>query len=166
MIRSRSTPHQIALGAAIGIFIAWTPTLGFQMAIAVPLCLLLRANPLAAIPPVWITNPLTAVAVYGFNYKIGRYFTGGPSFRQFQTQMKDVFLAMRTDGVWQGFVNMLRVGEEVVWPLILGSIIAGVILGLLLYGMTYWAVIWARMKFPRHRVAGEEAQEGAESSTV
>ena len=33
------TPHRIALGVAAGIFIAWTPTIGFQMLLTILLAI-------------------------------------------------------------------------------------------------------------------------------
>ena len=58
------TPHRIALGVAIGMFVAWTPTIGFQMGLTVLLCALFRANKLVGVPLVWISNPLTIIPVY------------------------------------------------------------------------------------------------------
>ena len=59
------TPHRIALGLAIGIFVTWTPTIGFQMVLTVVLSTLFRANKFVGVPFVWISNPLTVVAIYG-----------------------------------------------------------------------------------------------------
>lgn len=159
MIHSRSTPHQIALGAAIGIFVAWTPTIGFQMALAVPICLFLKANPLASIPPVWITNPVTAVPIYGFNYRVGRFILGGPSFQEFGRQMRDVFNAMRTDGVWMSLQHLLQVGEEVFWPLVIGSVIVGLLLAVTAYPAAYFLV--RRLRAARNRAGTHMRKEQA-----
>ena len=45
------TPHSIALGTAIGLFIAWTPTVGIHMILVVALALLFRANKVAGLRP-------------------------------------------------------------------------------------------------------------------
>ena len=51
------TPHRIALGVAIGIFVAWTPTIRFQMVLTVVLAWLLGANKSVGVPFVWISCP-------------------------------------------------------------------------------------------------------------
>ena len=38
------TPHRIALGIAVGIFITWTPTIGMQMILTVLISALVGAN--------------------------------------------------------------------------------------------------------------------------
>ena len=70
------TPHRIALGVAIGVFVAWTPTIGFQMPLTVALAWLLGANKLFSVPFVWISNPLTFVPIYMPNYLVGRWILG------------------------------------------------------------------------------------------
>jgi uncharacterized protein (DUF2062 family) len=59
------TPHQIALGAAIGMFIAMTPTIGIQMALVMLVALLTRPffhfNRVAALVMVYLSNPITMV---------------------------------------------------------------------------------------------------------
>ena len=71
------TPHRIALGVAVGIFVTWTPTIGAQMLLTVLLSWLLRANMLVGVPFVWISNPLTVVPIYGPSYVLGRWIVGG-----------------------------------------------------------------------------------------
>jgi hypothetical protein len=39
------TPHRIALGIAIGVFVAWTPTVGVQMLAVIPIAFLLGSEP-------------------------------------------------------------------------------------------------------------------------
>ena len=44
VLHADDTPHRIALGVAIGIFVTFTPTLGFQMILVAVIATLLRAN--------------------------------------------------------------------------------------------------------------------------
>ena len=64
VLHANDTPHRIALGIAIGVFIGLTPTVGLQMIIALALATALRANKVVCIPMVWITNPVTLVPIY------------------------------------------------------------------------------------------------------
>ena len=59
------SPHRIALGVAVAFFVAWTPTLGFQMVLAIALATVLRANKAVTVPIVWLTNPVTAADAVG-----------------------------------------------------------------------------------------------------
>ncbi len=73
-VRLRATPEEVSRGLALGVFIGMTPTYGFQVAIAILLAIALKENKLAALIGVQITNPLTAVPIYIFNYKVGHFF--------------------------------------------------------------------------------------------
>ncbi len=66
------SPHKIALGLAIGIFVAGTPTLGIRLWIIIALSILLRANKVAGLVSVWISNVFTYVPICYFSYLIGR----------------------------------------------------------------------------------------------
>ncbi len=73
------TPHRIALGVAVGIFVAWTPTFGLQMILTVLLATLLRGNKLVGLPFVWISNPVTAWPIYfKMNYPLGKAILRSP----------------------------------------------------------------------------------------
>ena len=67
-------PHYIALGFAIGVFVAVTPTVPFHTVLAVALAFLLRASKPAALISVWISNPFTVVFLYLASYKAGYLF--------------------------------------------------------------------------------------------
>lgn len=64
ILHADDTPHRIALGVAIGLFVGLTPTMGAQTVIAVAIAALLRANKAVCIPVVWVSNPFTAVPLY------------------------------------------------------------------------------------------------------
>jgi hypothetical protein len=57
--------RSIAGGLAFGLFIAFTPTIGFQMSMAVIGAILLKVNLPIAIAACWLTNPLTIAGVHG-----------------------------------------------------------------------------------------------------
>jgi hypothetical protein len=71
----RTDRRSIAGGLALGLFIAFTPTIPFQMLLAVIGALLLKVNLPIAIAACWITNPLTALPVYTAAWKLGKYLT-------------------------------------------------------------------------------------------
>jgi len=142
------TPHRIALGVAVGVFVAWTPTMGFQMLLAVLLATLLRANKLVGIPFVWISNPVTTVPIYHWiDYHVGLTILGSqyppPNFSK----------AIMVGGSWwlETWVNRIGAFWEAIWqafmPISLGSLVVGLTCG----GATYLAVRYAVIAYRRHR---------------
>ncbi|MEE2904605.1 MAG: DUF2062 domain-containing protein [Myxococcota bacterium] len=72
------TPHRIAWGVALGFFIAFTPTLGFQILVYLVFAAILRANKLSGIPWLFLSNPFSAVPVYYSTWWVGNLIlTGG-----------------------------------------------------------------------------------------
>ncbi|MEJ2699651.1 MAG: DUF2062 domain-containing protein [Desulfuromonadales bacterium] len=120
-VRLRGGPEEIAKGMALGIFIGMTPTLGFQMVIALFFAWLLRQNKIAAALGVWITNPVTAPVIYALEYESGRVLLGMEHARLPQHL---TFAAMKT------------LGWEVLGPLCFGSLLYGIVCGALAYALT------------------------------
>ena len=139
------TPHRIALGVAIGIFITWTPTVGFQMLLVLGLSWLLGANKLVGVPFVWISNPATMVPIFLPNYYLGKWVLGSDS------QAPDFAGAITLSGSWLETVQKWWAATwQVFWPLWVGSIIIGLFLGILSYGLIYYAVVKYRKIRHRH----------------
>ncbi len=141
------TPHRIALGLAIGIFITWTPTIGLQMVLTVLLAALMRANKLVGVPFVWISNPITALPLYGFNFLVGRWvLPGSYPWKLFQDSVAN---AVRFNGGW---IDRIIAWWQATWfvfaPLWVGSILMGLILATVSYFVTRCAVVTYRKHWP------------------
>lgn len=65
--------RSVAGGLALGLFIAFTPTIPFQMLLCAVGAVLLRVNLSIAVAAIWITNPLTAVPIYVAASRVGRF---------------------------------------------------------------------------------------------
>lgn len=76
LVREHATPHEIALGLAAGVFAACTPFLGFQMALAALLAVVLRVNVPAALLGTFAGNPLSWPAIWGASYVTGAWVLG------------------------------------------------------------------------------------------
>ncbi len=94
LLEHQGSPHSVALGFAIGMFVALTPTVGVQMILGAAIAQVLRANRLIPVALAWITNPFTIVPIYYFNYRVGQVFMGGDSEkgRQFIESLSKVSL--------------------------------------------------------------------------
>jgi uncharacterized protein len=153
------TPDQVARGMAIGVFVAFTPSMGIQMLIAVFLATLTYSNRPAAIAAVWITNPFTAIPIYLMTYRIGRYFT--PSYPVLDLKKRLKAVVVDEQGEWMNLARQLReissLGTEILVPLTLGGVIVGIGLGILAYVLTRSTINYARQQFRKHRT-GEELQ--------
>ena len=125
----------IALGSAIGVFVAFTPTVGIQVLIVLLIALLsrpfFRFNRLAAILAVNISNPFTVVPIYWFNYRLGTLM-----YRQTvsRTEFAGLF---RYSGVGDWWRSFQAVFVQVGTPLLLGSLIVATVLGLATYPLMY-----------------------------
>ncbi len=135
------TPHRIALGLAVGIFVAFTPTVGFQMALTVLLAWIVRANKVVGVPLAWITNPVTIPPIFYFNYRVGALIVGSAG-----RTMSD--FAIREGPWWETVKAWWQVLVDVFWQCWLGSLIVATILGTATYFLSCWLVTVYRA---RHR---------------
>ncbi len=121
-LQSRASPREIAGGLALGLLINFTPTLGFQIPLALSLSALFRVNPLAALAGIQITNPLTAPFVYALTYRVGKWLLGQrdrtPELRELEA------------------MDLVRAGAAL-W---VGGLVVGAGAALLAYVVTLWGL--------------------------
>lgn len=95
------------------------PLFGIQTIIGVAIALRIKGNPLMAAGGTWISNPLTYLPIYAFNYRLGCLILGRPSVKLFT----DV----------ESLRSWLETGADVGTALMLGSFVTGSIFGILSY---------------------------------
>lgn len=71
----RFNAKRVSRGMALGMFWGFMP-IPFQMLPAALFCWLARANLPVAIVCVWVSNPLTYVPIFYFEYKVGEWLFG------------------------------------------------------------------------------------------
>ncbi|MFZ5448822.1 MAG: DUF2062 domain-containing protein [Thermodesulfobacteriota bacterium] len=107
-LRLQDDPRQIAGGAALGVFIAFTPTIPFHTVGALTLAALLRVSPVATFLCIQICNPLTIPPIYIAAYKVGQFllYRGKPlifpetfSFEAWLRVLWEGGLALQVGGV-------------------------------------------------------------------
>lgn len=153
IIYSRGSTPSIAAGVALGVFVGLTPTVGFQMLIAALLATVFRVNRLAAVVPVWITNPFTIVPIYYFEFRVGSWVTGsrgGARVIERLTVLSERISEVSIRDLW-GTMGALvaatgQLGANVLVPLIVGSLIAGVAGAAASYPLALWTVSAVRRR--------------------
>lgn len=103
IVRLRRSPRAIAGGLALGTFVAFTPTVGVQFAIAIFLATLLGMNRPASLVTIWITNPATIAPVYTFNYWVGKLIWPGPPVGEVYGSFVDLAAKLLSLDVWDFF---------------------------------------------------------------
>ena len=132
----RGTPHAIAGGFSLGIFLALTPTVGVQLIIAVFLATVFKVSRPAALIAVMVTNPVTIPPIFTFNYYIGSLFIDGPSVTEVYKHFIRIAADMAKFNVWEvtdQIKAFAETGQEMLLPLILGSLIIATISAIISY---------------------------------
>ena len=151
-IRLHGSVNQIAWGTALGLFVAMSPTMGFQMAIAIPVAAFFKISKLASAIAVWVTNPATAPFIYWINYKIGAKLLGYP--------VNAHFLANPS---WDALVKS---GTHTIISLTLGGIITGIIIAIPGFLITQSMVAAAREKAARLKERKRRKKEQKKAKAI
>lgn len=126
------------------MFLGCFPFFGLQIVMSVALASLVRGNHLLAAAGTWISNPLTSLPLYWFNYQVGSLLLGpgggwpGPEL-------------LRSDAVW-------RLGWSFAARMLLGSALVGVVAAALI-GLAYW--VWLHRGMGRGRRMEQPGDRGA-----
>ncbi len=128
-IRIQGRPRDIAMGFALGLFVGMTPTMGFQMAIAVFIAAILRWNKFSSVAGVWITNPVTAPFIYGMNYMVGK--------KMFHIEVVTPSIGNMS---MKSLVDLLCETPDIFLAMTLGGIVVGIPLAIGGYYLAYAAV--------------------------
>ena len=73
-LQQNGSPFFNAKGLAIGVFSGCFPFFGLQTLLGISLAKLAKGNLFLAAIGTWISNPLTYIPLYYFNYKVGSIF--------------------------------------------------------------------------------------------
>lgn len=130
----------------IGVFVAFTPPVGLQMATALVLATAARSNRAAAVAAVWVTNPLTAIPVYAACYRAGVWILPGSEVIDIRSRLRGVVI--NDDGDWlhisEQFRELLGLGMNVFWPMLTGGLVIGMVCGVAAYFLTLCAIRFGR----------------------
>lgn len=174
IVTLKGSPEAIALGTAIGVLIAFTPTIGFQMLLGAFIATLVGASRPAAMVPAFITNPVTIPPVYAFTYWLGRFMWRGPSVAEVYSRLVGTVRALGRLSWYEfssQFAQFLKMGADVFVAMMIGGVIVGGILGAASYPLVLHAVRAYRRgmeerreRRARRRAAGEQPLPGPDDT--
>jgi uncharacterized protein (DUF2062 family) len=142
------TPHRIAWGVFIGSIIAFTPTLGLQILMYIPIAAMLGANKVSGIPILFISNPFTAVPLYYTTWKVGALVLHPGSEVTRDTihgWLGSTGRALKNDGpgrllegdFWYDAGRLLASTGAELW---VGGLLCGIVFAVPTYFLTRWGI--------------------------
>ncbi|NET52369.1 MAG: DUF2062 domain-containing protein, partial [Merismopedia sp. SIO2A8] len=126
LIRQRGSSGSIARGLAAGVFAGCFPLLGLQTIIGVAIAALIRGNKLMAAAGTWISNPLTYIPIFVFNFRVGQSLLGLLGV-DIQFADLDALGAILTASNGHTVSTILALGGGVFATLLVGCFIVGLI---------------------------------------
>ena len=118
-MRLNASPHTVAFGFAIGIFMSFSPFLGFHLGLSGLIAWLLRANIAASMLGNFLGNPITYPFMWAAVYQVGGLMLGNtPTLNAID------LAALNFDAAsfWDIFM-----------PFLVGSIPVGIVVGMIFY---------------------------------
>lgn len=107
IMRLGATPHCIAMGLALGIFVGFMPIVPFQTVVVLTLAFIFKGNKIAAALGTWISNPIDLPFFYYGLYLVGKWVLpiNGPGFDPKHLEMSQLIASG-----WGLFAMMLTGG--------------------------------------------------------
>lgn len=142
LAHQKATPQQIALGGALGVLIAFTPTFGVQMVLAIALAPLFRCSRLSSLVMCYVTNPFTLLPLYTFTYRVGAWLTGQAPLRGHVRLLKEAIQS----GSWtHAMGEVFRCGWRLMGPLWVGGLAVGLVGAAITYPVLVRLVVGHRL---------------------
>jgi len=128
IVKLDDTPHKLALASAIGVFIAFSPWLGLHIVSGFFFAWIFRVSKFVVLSVMFVNNPWTMVPIYAFNLWFGVRLTGS-----------EIIIP---EIAWSeiGFRELFTILKPLLWPFVIGSLVAGAVAGVLAYFFFHWAV--------------------------
>ncbi len=134
----------IAVGAAWGISVSFTPFLGLHLLVGIFMAYLTRGNLLACLFGTFVGNPWTFPLFFYLDYRLGAFIITefGGTVKSFGDTLPSFMSAFIADPA--ALIGALFL------PIIVGCLILGTIAWFAGFGFTYWAVDgWRRHRSKR-----------------
>jgi uncharacterized protein (DUF2062 family) len=136
--RLPSSPHRIAVGAALGVFAVFTPFVGVQMIIAGVLAVLMRGSIVASFLASFVGNPLTYPIIWFATFNLGNVLLGGTA----TAQLVDLRARLEVfgDNIVSGSPRAMLDAFGTIWPILKPMAVGSLPLGILAAALAYVGV--------------------------
>ncbi|MDV3002246.1 MAG: hypothetical protein N5P05_003852 [Chroococcopsis gigantea SAG 12.99] len=124
LTRLQGHPREIARGLAVGVFSGFFPWFGLQIFIAIFFAFIVRGNKIAAAAATWVSNPLTYIPLFAFNYKVGEWLSGKPD-------NPIDFSSFKPDETF--ITSLLNLGGDFLITMFIGCLLTGIIAAIITY---------------------------------
>jgi uncharacterized protein (DUF2062 family) len=128
ILRLSGTPYAIAMGTAIGAFVACTPFVGFHLVITFALAWLVRGNMIAGAIGTGLGNPATFPLIWAGTYELGHFMLEGSS--------AGAPPRLGHDLLHKSFDQIV----PLIQPMLIGSVPIGLAVGCVVYVIVYKAI--------------------------
>jgi len=128
ILRLSGTPYAVAMGAAVGAGVAFTPFLGFHLLIMAGVAWLVRGNVIAGAIASCVGNPITFPFIWAGSYRLGKLMLGESVSGAPARLGHDLF-----EKSWDQLWPLLK-------PMTVGSIPLGLAVGCVVYLIVHKAV--------------------------
>jgi len=129
LFQLNDSPNKLALAFAVGIFIAFSPTIGLHTVSCLLFAWMFRLNKLVVFTAAFVNNPWSMVPLFGFCLWFGMKITGS---------------TIETPNIaWQtiSFSSAYDILKPYLWPFVAGTVVIGAGAAIISYFFIYWAVV-------------------------
>jgi len=148
LVRINDSPHKVAWGLAVGVFLGISPTFGLGIIIALALAILFKFNKAAAILGSFIMNPFTAPFFWTASSVLGAFLANRDwhrTLRMFQAFSANLSLIdLTTREGWALLLKGLGTGLHV-------YLLGNILLSLLAAGGFYLAALYLTKAYRERR---------------
>jgi uncharacterized protein len=130
LFQLNDSPNKLAAASAVGVFIAFSPTIGLHTISCLVLAWMFRLSKLVVFTTAtFVSNPWTMVPLYGFCLWFGIKITGS--------------MIETPDIAWRSltFSSAYHILRPYLWPFVAGTVVAGTIAAIVSYFFIYWVVV-------------------------
>lgn len=158
LLHIEGTPERTALAYSIGIFLGFSPFLGFHTLGGLALAFVFKLNRVAILLGVWTNTPWWLVPYYVAATWVGMWMTG---FQIDPATFKEIFqLGMKEGFIGSGFWSQVASQSGLLLSFLIGSLLLCTLLGLAAYPLSLrWIRFYRSHKRQEPRVEDKEPSE-------
>ena len=153
--RIRATPHAIGLGMATGVFMGFSPLIGFHLILATIICSLIGGSIIAAAVGTLVCNPLMCPLMMVGNYQLGMLLVGEKIREDFEFHAPSIEMNHLISDPLYVVHELATALAPVFLPMMLGSLLLGLAAAIPMYFATRSAIqTYHRRRRERLRAKG------------